>query len=418
MTAVACLRVAVEADRTGFPPEVLGPLVAKFTSAYLESRWLWPRRFAPLSHYSYLLTEPRAEVLDVVELAKLSDALQIKLFGEGDLAMPGEIGLLLFEGPPEAVTAFAALDAETVARAIDDPSVLPSGGRLSRIVPPDQIVPVARNHYDADEEPEKAHGPDWVEQRLSAIRGWVEIDAPLMPQLEGVQGVYFTPRGVFTGDVLSSTPGTARHHLSLLEGDAHMPEDPTAFDMDCLSAGLRYLDRLGPSGALYFPLSYSNLVRTNTAREYEERLHALPIELRPRLAAAVYGAPRDPNFAALVRLRTMLSKYFGSIDLRTPDPGFEIEKLPVRAVTSVTMVLPPGEPIARMAALRRFAERLPLYRSKQIWPGVTNVANRAELEACIALKVPFVTGPGVCRLQTFPVGGQLHDLAELPILAA
>jgi len=85
VTAVACLRVAVEADRTGLSPAVLGPLVAKFSSAYLETRWLWPRKFAPLTHYSFLLTDPRADELDVQELARLSDELQIKLFGEAEV---------------------------------------------------------------------------------------------------------------------------------------------------------------------------------------------------------------------------------------------------------------------------------------------------------------------------------------------
>jgi hypothetical protein len=418
VTAVACLRVAVEAEKTGLAPEVLGPLVAKFSSAYLESRWLWPRRFAPLTHYSYLLTDPHADELDVQELARLSEALQIKLFGEAELE-GGSVDLLLFEGPPDAVTAFAALDTATLTRAADDPSVLPPGGRLSRIVPPDQVVAVARNHYEPDEEDEeKDPGPDWVEMHLRAGQNWVEIDAPAMPALEGVQGVYFAPREVFIGDVVSSTPGTSRVHFSLLEGPAHMPEDAGQFDADSLAAGLRYIDQLGPSGVLYFPLSFSNLVRKTKARNYEEMLEALPVEFKPRLAAAVYDSPRDPNFAALGRLRSLLSKYFGAIDLRTTDPGFEVEKLAARAVTSVTFVLPNDNQHLRLAALRRFAARAPLFKYKKIWPGVTNLRTREELEAAVALRVPFITGPGVCRLQTLPVGGQIHGLGELPLLAA
>lgn len=415
MTAVACLRVAVEAEKTGLLPEVLGPLVAKFSSAYLETRWLWPRRFAPLTHYSYLLTDPHADELDVQELARLSEELQIKLFGETE---EGEVDLLLFEGPPDAVTAFAALDAQTLARAMDDPSLLPPGGRLSRIVPPDQVVPIARNAYEPDEEPGADPGPNWVEQHLRAARGWVDLDVPLMPPIEGVQGVYFAPREVFIGDVVSSTPGLAPRHFSLLEGEAHMPKDADAYDADSLATGLRYIDQLGPSGVLYFPLCFSNLIRKTKARQYEAMLEILPMEFKPRLAAAVYDAPRDPNFAQLARLRALLSKYVGAIDLRTTDPGFEVEKLVTRAVTSVTLVLPTAHERVRMAVLRRFAERIPLYKNKKIWPGVTNVRTRAELEACIDLRVPFITGPGVCPMQTRTVGGQLHGLGALPLKAA
>jgi hypothetical protein len=415
VTAVACLRVAVEADRTGLSPAVLGPLVAKFSSAYLETRWLWPRKFAPLTHYSFLLTDPRADELDVQELARLSDELQVKLFGEAE---EGEVGLLLFEGPPDAVTAFAAMDAAAVARAMDDPSLLPPGGKISRIVPPDQVIPVASSPHEPEPEFEREHGPDWVEQHLLASQVLKPENLLPMPQLEGVQGVYFTPRAVFVGDVISSTPGTARNHLSVVEGPGHMPSDPEAFDADCLETALRYMQRSVGTGTLFIPVCYSNLVRTSRRAAYEERFSALPPERKARLAATVYDAPRAPSFTALAQLRTTLLKYFGAIDLRITDPGFEVEKLAPRAVTSVTFMLPHAEPRARLAALRRFVDRMPLYKQKQIWPGVTNVRNRTDLEACVAAHVPFVTGPGVCRMQILPVGGQLRPLEELPVLAA
>lgn len=417
MTAVACLRVTVEADRTGLSPAVLGPLVAKFSAAYLESRWLWPRRFAPLTHYSFLLTDPRADELDDKELARLSDELQIKLFGEAD---EGEVGLMLFEGPPEVVTAFAALDSSVVARALSDPSLLPPGGRLRKIITGADVVPVEPRE-PGEPEPARAGpaSPGWVEQRLQEA---AEDEQPgrqiELPQLEGVQGIYFTLRSLFVGDVVSSTPGSSRKHLSLVEGADHMPSDPAAFDMDCVAAALHYLAQPRMQAMLFVPICYSNIVRATSRARYEEVLATLPQERRQQLAAAVYDSPRDPAFTALAQLRSTLSKYFTNIDLRTPDPGFEIEKLPTRAVTSVTMVLPDADQRTRLAALRRFTERLDLYKKKQIWAAVTNVRTKTELEACAKAHVPFVTGPGVCRMQTLPVGGRMQDLAELPVLAA
>lgn len=415
MTAVACLRVAVEADRTGLSPAVLGPLVAKFTSAYLESRWLWPRRFAPLTHYSFLLTDPRADELDDQELARLSDELQIKLFGEAE---EGEVGLMLFEGPPDAVTEFAGMDAAVVARALHDASLLPAGGRLRKIDPAPDVVPVEPGEHAPEPARGKPDNPGWVEQRLASD----EPEAPErkldMPQLEGVQGIYFTPRSLFIGDVVSSTPGQSRKHLSLVEGAEHMPEDPLAFDTDCVAAALHFLAEPRLHAMLFVPVCYSNIIRATPRTIYEEMFSQLPPERRGQLAAAVYDAPRDPAFTALAQLRSTLSKYFTNIDLRTPDPGFEIEKLPTRAVTSVTMVLPDAEARTRLAALRRFVERLDLYKKKQIWAAVTNVRTKAELEACARARVPFVTGPGVCRMQTLPVGGRMQELAELPVLAA
>ena len=136
------------------------------------------------------------------------------------------------------------------------------------------------------------------------------------------------------------------------------------------------------------------------------------------MTASVYDTPRDPAFGALAQIRAMLGRYVANIDLQTHDPGFEIEKLPPQAVNSVTLVLPDADPRARMAILRRFTDRLDLYRRLQVWGGVTDVRSRAELMACVAAKVPFVTGAAVCRMQTGPIGGRLQPLEALPILAA
>lgn len=406
MTAVACLRVAVESERTGLSPAVLGPLVAKFSGAYLETRWLWPRQFQPLSHYSFLLTDPRADEMDVRELAKLSDELQTKLFGTGD-GEGGEVALLLFEGPPEAATAFAAMDAEALSAAMRDAGGLPQGGRLTRIVSPGA----------ASREPEVLHAsPDWVEISL-ARRADPTAPQPPMPALEGVQGIYFTPRELFVGDVVSSTPGRLQHHLSLVEGPEHMPQDTEAFDSSCIIAAMRFLTE-GVHAMLYLPICYSNIVKPSKREDYERMLSILPLDQRPLLAATVYDVPRDPAFGALAGIRAMLGRHVTNIDLRTRDPGFEIEKLSEGAVTSVTLVIPGVEPQARQAAIRRFATRMDLYKRRKIWPGITDVRNRTELDLCTALKVPFVTGPGVCRMQSAPVGGRLQPLARLPVLAA
>ena len=197
MTAVACLRVAVDAAKIGISPATLGPLVAKFSTIYLESRWLWPRQFQPLTHYSYLLSDPRADDLDVRELARLSDELQIKLFGTGS---DGEIALLLFEGTPEAATEFAALDSGALIAALLNPALLPTGGRLTRIVAPGTA------DIDVGEVLQE-RPPEQAEPVLRSDEV-IAVERPL-PALEGLHGVYFIPRGLFMGDVVSSTPGRA-----------------------------------------------------------------------------------------------------------------------------------------------------------------------------------------------------------------
>jgi len=205
-------------------------------------------------------------------------------------------------------------------------------------------------------------------------------------------------------------------------GDSRQPveeagDDPTTFDADCVIAAMRYLTE-GARATLFLPVCYSNIVRASQRDAYEQILSVLPASHRNQLTATVYDTPRDPAFGALSQIRKMLDKYVGHIDLQTHDPGFEVEKLPYNSVNGVTLVLPDAEPRVRLAVLRRFTERLELYRSRRIWSGVANVRNRTELLACAAAKVPFVTGAGVCRLQISPVGGRLQPLDALPILAA
>lgn len=404
MTAVACLRVAVDASKTGISPTTLGPLVAKFSTIYLESRWLWPRQFQPLTHYSYLLADPRADELDVRELARLSDELQTKLFGTGS---DGELALLLFEGSREAAAEFAALDAAALIAALKDPALLPAGGRLTQIVSPEAVL---QDSEALREPPSESAAPAIEPDEVIAV------ERPL-PALEGLQGVYFIPRGLFMGDVVSSTPGRAHTHLSVVEGAEHIPQDPSTFDADCVIAAMRYLVE-GAKATLFLPVCYSNIVRASQRDAYEQVLSVLPASCRKQLTATVYDTPRDPAFGALSQIRRMLDKYVANIDLQTHDPGFEIEKLTPQAVNSVTLVLPDVDARARLAVLRRFTDRLGLYRSRQVWSGVTNVRSRTELQACVAAKVPFVTGAGVCRLQMSPIGGRLQPLEVLPILAA
>jgi len=405
LTALACLRVAVDVESTGLTPAVLGPLVAKFSSLYLESRWLWPRLFESLNHYCYLLTDPRADELDVGELARLSDELQTKLFGTG---ADGEVALLLFEGTLAAATEFAALDSDSLVAALKDPSLLPKGGRLSRIASP--------RAEDAEPEVIRERSPD-ADDTAPPAEAAPDAEHQTMPALEGLQGVYFLPRGLFVGDVVSSTPGHARSHISVLEGVEHLPEDSAAFDADCVLAAVRFLVE-GATATIFLPICYSNIVRASHRERYEEMLSVLPAETRTHLTAIVYDTPRNPAFGGLAQIRSTLLKYVSQIDLQTHDPGFEVEYLPDNAVNSVTLVLPDAAPRSRLATLKRFAERRDSYRRKRIWIGVTDVRNQAELAACVAAKVPFVTGAGVCRMQSRPIGGRLLPLDALPILAA
>lgn len=406
MSAVACLRVDVTGECAQMPPAVLAPLVQKFASAYLETRWSWPRRFSPLTAFCFLLIDPRSDELDVGELRRLSDELQRHLFGTGD---EGEVALLVFEGNHAAVTAFAAMDAAAVAAAVKDHSLLPPGGRLTRIVAEWRQDITAPAHAAPAE-------PEWSPTAEHALKQELTAAPPAAPPAwEGMQGVYFTPRELFYGDVVMCVPANARGHLSLVDGPEHMPRDAPAFDTACLKIITRLLAERPKGSLLFIPISFSSLMRPSLRDAYQAMLLELPPERRAELAATVYDVPRDPAFTGLRQVRALLEPHVASIDLRITDPGFEIEKLPMGAVTSVTLMLPEGDAHQRLSSLRRFAERLPQYKNRRIWPGVTNVRRRAELEAASRSRVPFVTGPAVCAPVPNPVGGRSVALSNLPL---
>ena len=393
MTAVSCLRVMVDANRTDLPAETLGPLVAKYANIFLEVRWVRPRTADQLTHYCYLLSDPQTDQLDTVELAHLATELQERLFGTG---VEDAVKLVLFEGEDEAIQAFTAATAEEVVLAMEDPGRLPKGGRLRRIAPDGTLIDV----------PEDARAP----------KGPID-DFNFGPSIDAAQGIYF-PRGrAFVGDVISCTPSRAETWYSAVDGEEHLPVDSESFDGGCVMTALRFLLDFPGAAPLYLPVSFSTLVRPTQRANYVELLGILPPETRAQLAATVYDVPRAPSFQSIKVIHEALSGAFARLDLRTQDPDFEVRQLAEKTVTSVTLVLPHATQEVRMAALRRFASHAPEYRRRRIWAGLTNVRTRVERELAVSLDFPFLTGPGICRPLAEPIGARGWDIGELPVLS-
>ena len=391
MSAVACLRVLVDDNRTEVPAEALGPLVAKYTNLFLEVRWTLPRSATPLSHYCYLLTDPRAEELDTGELAMLSQDLQSRLFGAG--AEDG-VQLALFEGEPEAIQAFSSMTGDAVAEAMRDPSRLPPGTRLRRIAEDGSLIDV----------PEKA--PETANGRFQPP-----------PSVGGAQGVYFARGQTFMGDVVTTTPLTAPTYHSVIDGEAHRAPEADVYDMACVTTALSFLIDFPGEAPLHLPVSFGTVMRPSQRHAYVDMLGVLPAFMRETLAATVYDTPRIPTFQAIGLVRATLGPFVGQIGLRVRDPDFEIQSLTDKAFASVTLDLPDAGLEVRMAALRRFASHMKDYRKRRIWPGVGNLRFRVERELALELGLPFLSGPGVCRMQSRPIGARRWAAGDLPLLS-
>lgn len=402
MTAMACLRILIDPSRAAVGGDTLAALVAKVAGAFLESRWRWPRRHGEIVPYAFLLADPRATHLDAAELSSLSDELQMKLFGVSEA---GAVCMAMLEGEQEMVTRFATIDPADLRRILAEGGTIEGlTGRMTEITsagvrvvsPPDQAGPMT---------PVPRVAPAPRRTPPAPVDG---IDSSF-------RAVWCTLKESFIGNGLVARKQGARGFYSTIDGPADMPHAGMApdFDILCLKATASAL--AGSQGLLFLPISFSSTIQPTTRDHYIDVLETLPQRDRPRLAAAVYDVPRAPSFAAVRQLRAFLNPYFSFVDLQTADPGFQIEALMMEAVNSITFALPDIDEGGRMAEATRFMANRDAYQRRRIWPAITNVRTRRELDFCIRLRVPFLSGKAVCEHLAAPADPVGYAGARLPL---
>ena len=401
MTALACLRIVIDPDKVVAGGDKLAAMVGKVAGAFLETRWRWPRRHGEIAPYAFLLADPRATRLDSAELVELSAELQLKLFGaEGG----GLVSLAALEGDQEAVTRFAAVDPAELRRILLQGGEIEGlAGRISQITPAGvRVVSPPRETTALQPPPPPGH------PRRAAPVLDDNIEA-------NYRAIWFTLNGRVTGNIVSARRKGARTFFSAVDGAAEAPGPDAAadFDLACLGAAPGAL--IDSQGQLLIPVSFSSAVHRDTREHYLDAMEGLPEAARPRLTATVYGVPRAPTFAALSQLKAFLDPYFALIDLQTADPNFQIDTLATEAVSSVTLTLPDVDEGARWAAASRFMANRDAYQRRRIWPAITNVRSRRELEFCVKLRVPFLSGRAVCEPLSAPATPHQCGADRLPL---
>ena len=401
MTAVACLRILVGDARNSAQSDQLAVMVAKIAGAFLESRWRWPRRHGEIAPFAFLLADPKASELDAAELTALSEDLHLKLFGMNGA---GSICLGMLEGEQEAVTRFAAVDAQVLRRVLSEGGDIPGlVGRISEITPQGVRV-VSPAHEAGPLRSVAAEGSTAPRSGLPADRDF-EL---------GYRGVWCSLKDQFIGDGLVARQVGARAFHSIVDGPGELPtpDATAAFDITGLEAAPEAL--AVSRGTLFLPISFSTTIHPHTRESYRDALERLPQKQRPRLAAAVYGVPRAPSFAAIAQLKAFLAPYFSFIDLQTADPDFQIDSLTLEAVNSVTLTLPDADDGVRIAIATRFMANREAFQRRRIWPAITNVRTRRELEFCIRQRVPFLSGKAVCTHLSSPANHSSFTVDHLP----
>jgi hypothetical protein len=407
MTAIACLKVFVGDELRFADNETMAALVGKVAGAYLETTWVWPRRYGLVAPFSFVLADPRATQLDARELQALSRDLQAKLFGDQGA---GDIVLLMFEGDQTDVMRFAGIHGAQLKALLageDDGSIV---GRVCRITPTEVSSVVPRGG--------PVCGAPTMEE-LAAQAALSPIAEAGPPARVGFRGVYHGPRQVFIGSVAVWRPAQVSSVFGLTPPllEATRPDE----DIPTLNGAAEALAAV-PVGVLFFPISFSTIIKPSARAELLPYLEALPPGSRGRLAAGIYDTPRAPSFSALSQVKRFLDPFFGRLDLRVADPAFQIEELPPGIASSVTLVLPQADEATRLKAVNRFMREAPAYRRKQVWQGIGDVCTRRELNHCLDQGAPFMTGPAVTDLLEAPVGATqlsslhlpLHDWSVLP----
>lgn len=388
MTAIACLRIIVGEELMFADADTMSDLVAKVAASYLETRWLWPRRYGLVAPFAFVLADPRVTLLDPRELQALAAELHVKLFGQES---EGDVTLLTFEGDQSQVMKFAgASRQELMALMHGDLGALTS--RVCRITR-DEVVSVLPEGGSITGMPD-----------LPATELQNQCSAHAM-----YRGLYNLRQQRFVGNTLiwqTEDSGIRAEH-GQHEG-AH-PDD----DIPGINAAPDALAHM-PAGLLFLPVNFSNLIKPSRRAALVTALKTLPPGLRPRLAATVYDTPRSPTFAALTQMRSVLEPFFSGVDLRVVDPAFQIDYLAREMAQSVTLLMPPGTEKQRLAALARFMELNSAYRRKGVSQNVAEVNTRRELDACVRLGVPLASGPAVCDLMDTPVKQPLALLPNLP----
>ena len=403
MTAIACLKVFVGDELRFADNETMAALVGKVAGAYLETTWLWPRRYGLVASFSFVLADPRATQLDARELQALARDLQFKLFGEKG---EGDIALLMFEGDQTDVMRFAGISGAQLKALLDGEDDGSLVGRVCRITPT-EVTSVAPKGGPVCGAP--------TLEELAVLHPAAEDLGP--PARVGYRGVYHTGRQVFVGSAATWQPAgvPSAFGFTVVHADVNDPENDIA-TLGGVTAALAGVSACGVSaGVIFFPLSFSTLVKSGGRAALLPHLEALPPGSRPRLAASIYDTPRAPLFSALSQARRFLEPFFSRLDLRVSDPAFQIDELPLDLASSVTLVLPQGEEKARLAAVSRFMREGDAYRRKKVWQGVTDVRTRRELNHCVDLGAPFMTGAAVSDLLETPVGTMHLSSLHLPM---
>lgn len=396
MTAIACLRILFTADGDMRPGDMPKHKAQGVADAFLKAKWRAPRKCGAVAPLAFVLADHKAQHLDPREVQGLAVELEKVLFPKRPI---GQIALMTFEGDETAVLHFAALSQKELAGLMAGEGYGGEPGRV-HVVTADAIKPLPVTREEAKAyAAEKAKAAEVEKPSAKAAPATApaaaKVSAPQRPADTGWWGVYDLTQRAFVGSAIGLR--------------ADLVEPPPEDDAKLLKRDLVALTdvqaalKTSSFGEIQASFGFWNLITPASQESYRARLSRYPLDARPRLAASIYGAPREASIGMLQQMRAQLSGAFAAMDLRIIDPTFPVQGLPPELLESVTLVLSGQTEHERLKQILKFVERKSAYAAKGVMQCVANLTSAVELEACKVAGVVRVQGPAITDFMDQPV---------------
>jgi hypothetical protein len=357
--------------------------VDRIVELFLEKHWRPPRRSLPILPLSYLLYPGPDDRTFGEDVDALTAHLERHLFGEGV-----EIKCLIGE---EGDIAQLSRESELVFRDAHE-----AAGRSA--ARPDEDTAGPRRAVRLPSPRDAA----WI-GRLRLFAGYDALRSAVLCYMASLgQGDF--PSALVDYDDLAHMSGARLEDIEL--------------------ATLRFsarkiLDQARTGAAVCYclaPLSYETLADRRRREAYLKEGAALPDDLRKYILPSVFGGPSGTSSSHLMEIVSALRVCFANVDWRTRSCAVDIQPLKHAQLFSTTLVLPSGSQ-ARTLELTRLPEFVRRLSALRLRSGVTGVMNRDDLDAVLAARAHYLSGPAVSHeLPTLAPRAGLSD-ADLPLAA-
>jgi hypothetical protein len=170
-----------------------------------------------------------------------------------------------------------------------------------------------------------------------------------------------------------------------------------AFELATLRLGADRIAARHPTGAVSYcltPVSYETLADRRRRDAYLAASAQLPEEIRRYILPSVFGGPLGPSSSFLMEIVGALRQCYAIVDWQTRTCLVQLEPLKDANLFAVTLALPHGANQRRieLGRLPGFVSRLQRLRLRS---GAMGLATAAEMEAAIAARAHFLSGPAV-----------------------